>query len=354
MKQNSILLILGFLYLQLNTQNIKVYHGNYEANVVGTAQEPVEVTDQTLKISALKDAVLYYGFAEGDKILFNFQEADKKELKEMEIVEYPNNSKFSDFKTNKVENKTFTVTRKSIYVFRFKNGAITGRICKIKISRIPASEATRNFNTEVSWRTVNDTTFTTEDERYLIKSDTVVSNLTDQMTKVHSQGYGNRTTTNFELPKNTVAWSYYIDVNQAGQQALKKATEDLTKNAGSLVSKIPGANGVMGQIALGGADYLTQVKGKESIEYYIVDGSNASLFNAGQQFNYIKTSKVSMDFSRMTSPVEGQVYFCLINQNMFLSIDVNIKLTAIVVNNEWGKKQIQKQHVSSRQEAYIK
>jgi len=34
---------------------------------VGTAQEPVEVTDQTLKISALKDAVLYYGFAEGDK-----------------------------------------------------------------------------------------------------------------------------------------------------------------------------------------------------------------------------------------------------------------------------------------------
>ncbi|MGL5888387.1 MAG: hypothetical protein ACRC3B_00800, partial [Bacteroidia bacterium] len=42
----------------------------------------VDVTEQTLKISGNSEEILYYGFAEGDKILFSFSETDGKELKE--------------------------------------------------------------------------------------------------------------------------------------------------------------------------------------------------------------------------------------------------------------------------------
>ena len=66
------------------------------------AQEAVDVTEQTIKISGFKDKELYFGFASGDKIVFNFQEVDKKELKEVEIVEYPSNSKFSDYKIKRI------------------------------------------------------------------------------------------------------------------------------------------------------------------------------------------------------------------------------------------------------------
>ena len=54
-------------------------------------------------------------------------EASGKELKEIEITEYPDNPKFSDFKTSKIENKTISVLKQSVYVFRFKNSALIAK-----------------------------------------------------------------------------------------------------------------------------------------------------------------------------------------------------------------------------------
>src|SRR5258705_8896211 len=87
-------------------------------------QTPIDVTDQTVKIGATKSEEIYFGFAGGDKIIFNFTESSGKELKEIEIMEYPDNSKFSDFKTSKIENKTLSVLKQSVYIFRFKNSAL--------------------------------------------------------------------------------------------------------------------------------------------------------------------------------------------------------------------------------------
>jgi hypothetical protein len=125
------------------------------------AQEAIDVTDQTLKIGGLKEEELYFGFAAGDKIIFNFKEVNNKELKELEITEYPLSSKFSDFRTARVENKTIAVNKEGVYVFRFKNGAITGRVCKIQIQRVPAGAETKNFNTSVTWINKQDTTWNT-------------------------------------------------------------------------------------------------------------------------------------------------------------------------------------------------
>jgi hypothetical protein len=46
----------------------------------------------------------YYGFAEGDQMIFSFEEL--KELKESEIIEMPTSSKFMDYKSIKFTNKT--------------------------------------------------------------------------------------------------------------------------------------------------------------------------------------------------------------------------------------------------------
>ena len=60
-------------------------------------QEKVDVAEQTIKIGSKEEEVLYYGFAEGDQIVFNFEEVDEKEVKEVEIIELPENSKFKDY-----------------------------------------------------------------------------------------------------------------------------------------------------------------------------------------------------------------------------------------------------------------
>jgi len=39
--------------------------------------------------------------SEGDQLVFNFQEVNGKELKEIEIIEFPSTSKFMDYKKQK-------------------------------------------------------------------------------------------------------------------------------------------------------------------------------------------------------------------------------------------------------------
>lgn len=316
---------------------------------------PIEVAENTLKIPGLGEEVFYFGFAEGDQLIFNFQELNNKELKEVEIIEYPNSSKFMDYKTKRIENKTLTINKTCIYKFRFANSALLGRVCRFKIQRIPASDQFRNFNTSVYWRTAYDTLYTSENEKYLVRSDTSVSNFIEQVAKVHSAANlnGNRTTFNFQLPANTVAWSYYIGVDQAGQQAYENATRELTRNAAPIISKIPGY-GPLAALALGGACYLSQLQAGEDIDFYIVEGENVNLFRSGQAFIYIKKGKVINDFAKMNTRYRGNYHVCLLNDNAITGVVVTVKITAIVVTQEWSIRPVKKIQVSSRQEAYLK
>ncbi len=43
-------------------------------SVYAMAQTPLSLTERTLKVSALGEELLYYGFAAGDKLLLNFEE----------------------------------------------------------------------------------------------------------------------------------------------------------------------------------------------------------------------------------------------------------------------------------------
>ncbi len=320
--------------------------------LIAIAQTPIDVAENTFKIGGLGAEIVYYGLAEGDQLIFSFEEKNGKELKEVEIIEMPESSRFMDYKTKKIENKTLQIQRTGIYKFRFSNSALGGRICKYKIQRIPASEQAKAFNTNVYWKTVSDTSYITVQERYLMKSDTIIHNLTDQVAKVHSQGNanGNKTIYNFTLPENTVSWSYYVGVDQAGQQAFDKAVKQLAANSRSL---IPGY-GPMAALALNSVSYLTAMQGAEDIDYYIVDPSNVVLLKQGAPFYTIKSNKVINDFSRMQAPLKGNYYMCLVNDNAITGVSVTVKITAIAINQQWGTRPIQKMNIKANQVAYLK
>src|SRR6188474_2191077 len=80
-----------------------------------TAQAPVDVVETTLKVAIMAEETFYLGFAEGDKMIFSFEEANGKELKEVEIVEMPSTSRFLEIKTSKILNKTITIPKTGIY-----------------------------------------------------------------------------------------------------------------------------------------------------------------------------------------------------------------------------------------------
>jgi hypothetical protein len=319
---------------------------------------PSEVADSTLKIGGLSEEVFYYGFAEGDQIVFSFEEVNGKELKEVEITEWPSNSKFMDYKTKKILNKMITVTRTGIYKFRFTNSAIGGRVCKFRIERIPAGEGTQNFNTAVYWQTFYDTTYTPVQEKYLVKSDTVVTMLTDQVAKVSSQnalnGNSNKAVVDVTLPQGTISWSYYIGTGSEGKKAYDDAkSKCLTSSAGAAM-KIPGW-GPLAALALYGTNYFNKVQGEDNVKYWFISNwENVQFFEAGQSFLQYKQGDVVNDASQMKSPLSGKLYLGLLNDNVMDPIDVTVKITAVSVTQQWGMRTVQKMSVSSREEPYLK
>ena len=322
--------------------------------LLGAQLSPIDVAENTVKISRFGEEIFYYGFTEGDQIIFSFEEVNGKELKEIEIVEMPSSSKFTDYKTKRIDKKRLTINRTGIYKFRFANSAITGRVCRFKIQRIPASATTKNFNTSVSWKTIYDTTYTTESEIYLEKSDTSVVNLVDQVPKVFAKkalnGNDNKTIVDFSLPKGTISWSYYIGVGNEGKRAYDNASNAFVSTGAQNVSNMPGY-GALAALALYGKNYFLKTQGLDNVKYwFITDLDNVHLFKTNRTFKQYKKGDVINDADQMQTPRSGKIYLGLYNDNLRDAIDVTVKVTAIVVTERWKTKPVQQMNVTSRQE----
>ena len=342
------------------------------------SQAPVDVTDQTIKIGATKSEEVYIGFAAGDKIIFNFKEANGKELKEIEIIEYPDNSKFSDFKTSKIENKTLSVLKQSVYIFRFKNSALAGRICKIHIQRIPASDETKNFNTAVTWITKQDTVWNTytkdvvvgydtlylqKTKKELVKKEQREEMLIDKLQRVHSitNENGNKTSLFFTLPQNTntsnkttkvIAWAYWVAVGEEGAKAWK-ANMDATKKFA--VSAATYFTTPLGALAVGLATELFIPKIGEDVYYAVADQQNRNLFLSGLQFRVYDNGKGVAGYKKFTDPslCQGTFFICLSNDNTFQGIDATVKVIAIIETNEYQDKSYTDMEVKPRYEKQL-
>ena len=50
--------------------------------VVSYGQKPVDVAESSVKVGIKGEEEVYFGFAEGDKLIFSFEETGGKEMKE--------------------------------------------------------------------------------------------------------------------------------------------------------------------------------------------------------------------------------------------------------------------------------
>lgn len=319
--------------------------------------EPVTVAESTLRINAHSEEEFYYGFAAGDELIFSFREENGFSLKEIEIVELPGSVKYMDYKVKKLEKKSIQVMRTGIYKFRFTNTSITGRVCNILIQRIPAENKTRNFNSSVYWRTVQDTIYESVQEKNRIKRDTVAQTLVERVTKIASSSLlnsaANKDCIDFTLPKGTVSWSYYIGVGTEAQKAYAKAKSGFLNSAASTASRIPGY-GSMAALALYGFNAFSLIQGEDNVKFWFMgDEVNAGLFKSSKKFNSFKQSNVLSDAAQMKNPLSGHLYLGLLNDNMLEAINVTVSVTAIVVTEQNALKNNKIMKISPRREAYL-
>jgi hypothetical protein len=317
-------------------------------------QTPVDVAESAVKVNILGEEVVYFGFAEGDKLIFHFEEANGKDLKEVEIMEMPGTSRFIDYKTS-VINKTLTVPRTGIYKFKFTNSAgILPKLCKYKIQRIPAGSATQNFNTTVFTGVFNDTTYTTDREEYMAKTDTVITSYQDRVIKLNpiSGPAGNKASFNFVLPDNVIGWGFYLFTTPDGQQAYEEANKQVVVAEKTSVAKFPTYN-VLAALVLNKPVSINKQQPGDQINYWILEGENADLFTSGAQFRYIKKAKAVTDYGRM-DPRNGSLYFCFSNDHPTKTVSVTVKITVVQVNETLQTRDIKRMQVTPKTKMYLK
>ena len=320
------------------------------------AQNPIDVADLTLKVKANSSEEFLYGFAEGDQIVFSFSEVDGKELKEVEITEYPENSKFLGYETAEINKKIINVIERGVYKFRLKNSHILkGRICQIKIQRIPASEATRNFNTNVKWVTEQDTTWNTYTKDFVIgydtllvqktkkvieKEETIEEIIMDKSQRVHSQTNenGNKTFVFFSLPNNSVseletkkviAWAYWVGVGEESNKAWQQNRKTLSSGVSTAASMTLTP---LGALAAGTLTNLILPTIGEDVKYGLVDETNKGYFMNGMEYRGYDFGKGVAGYKKFTDEklCQGKFYIVLYNDNVIQGIDTNIKVSALV------------------------
>lgn len=318
----------------------------------------IEVTDQTVKIDAGAEESLYFGFAEGDQLIFNFEEKGGKDLKEIEIIEYPSNSKFAEFKTSKIAEKKIQVQREGVYQFRFYNGhVLAGRICKVHIQRVPKGEEAKSFNTSIDWQTVTDTTWNsyTKDvvigydtlrvqktRRILIKTDTIEEIVMNKVERSHSvtNSNGNKTSVFFSLPQNlaqpleskeVVAWAYWVGVGDESNAAWQKNSEAIKKSVSGVAALTLTP---IGALAAGLVTDLMLPTIGEDVSYGLLDQENYKLKAAGYEYRGFDFGKGIAGYKRFTQPFlqQGMYYITLENDNYVQGIDVNLKVSALIVH----------------------
>jgi hypothetical protein len=317
--------------------------------------QPVDVAELTIKVGGISYEELFYGFAEGDQIVFTFEEVNGKELKEIEILEYPNHSKFMDYKSTKIEKKIIKVTQKAVFQFKFTNSALSGRICKVKIQRIPISESLIKFNTNWKWKTLYDTTYVayTEDsltgyekvqvpytKKELVKADTIsVDKETLQRAHTNFNPDGDRSYVSFTHPANVrtefltkevISWAYYIGTD--GKTPQIASVLNLAQKAVSILNPVAG-------LAMGAVSLVTSTAGT-NINYYLMrDISNVNLFMADGQPSYIEKGDASIAAHRFIDQMlQGTIYIGLDNDHTY-PVDVLVKFSSIQVTKTYENKQ---------------
>lgn len=327
-------------------------------SILTSGQEnKVLVTQTTVKINSMRTEELYFGFEEGDQIIFNYELVKGKGLKEIEIFEYPNASVFMDYKTKQIKDKIIQVNKKGIYKFNFKNSTVGARICKIKIERIPSNSESVNFNSIVYWKTMSDTSYYTVQEEFLVKTEylskTIVPS-TDYFVNSGSnatfKGGKSRITFPVTLPENTVEWYYQFSATR------DKAEIDMTKSTFNLAGQLTKLIDKTGTLQFG-LDALTQPPGANYCDIYLLNHQNSSLFEAKAEYTYFTSGtrkNIKSGLVKMTGGAGKAYYIGIKNPDSMHGINVAIEVVAVTLNEEWGVRDVQKFKVKTWKEPYLK
>ncbi|MDP4267079.1 MAG: hypothetical protein Q8880_06560 [Bacteroidota bacterium] len=301
---------------------------------VFSQKQEITVTDCNFSVNTFKKVLYNYGFSKGDSIIIIINSTNNKDINKVQLEEYFSSSIiFSEQKTQTIS-KRLLINKTGIYCLNVIDNSVFSIPIHLKIIRKPFSAATADFNTNVYWKTINDTIYgKVTGTKTIQQADTIFDQITDKSVKIYARknitSTPDKAVIEFTLPENTISWSYFIGVGKEGRNTFNEAVKKSLDIASSISGFIP-EYGPMISLALKGVSLFTTTQRGDNVKYFFVNNEKYSQsFMQNKPFNSFIRGEAISDFSQVKAPLHGKYYLCLHNDNLVIPIDVSVKITVV-------------------------
>jgi hypothetical protein len=275
-----------------------------------------------------------YAFAEGDEIDLYAQELSGKQLKSVELVQWPNNFIFREYETDSSITRKIRIPQTGVYQLRFKEKGLSKKVLRFTLHRIPANTEYARMDTRVGWDIEQNPAFKIEHRSIPVGKKQELLPLGGQVTVGSSKFYTQKPVNayQFSLPENTIRWAYRISVGQSATEARRQDADKLKSLLQGGAVKLMGVQPetALGAFALGMAIDLTVSTSGEDVEYALLDYDNWLKFSKNKEYSaQVYQSGIAVDVQRRSSPLNGTWYFAFKSDNWMDNIDVNVDIEVV-------------------------
>jgi hypothetical protein len=328
--------------------------------------EPVLVSEQSFKING--EQRFFYAFEAGDQILFDVELLKGSVLKDVEIAIHQGGTCWRAERLTTATQKTLTVPKRAIYVFKIRSGG--PKSVALKIRRIPAHTSRTRFNPYVRWKTVvdtlrprfrleqttiYDTTYQTHYRRILYRKSQQMTTLLSRTERVASHTslqHDNETSVKVELPvlqqnkqleERFLGGAYWIGV---GQEGLENYNKELKKFLASAASKVMSRNLLAG-LAIGAYAVAVNPPQGDNIIYKLWSQSSK-----GKKLE--AEGNVTAAFGRFVIHNAQHLSLDLKNDNILNGLNVHLKLVVVTEQLHYRQEAYQERIVTPLVKSEIK
>lgn len=314
------------------------------------AQQPsVPLIESSFTVKNNRSETYYFGLAEGDVLNFTVDVTDAA-IREVEFGAYPSTVIFSQNYVGNIADKSISIPHTGVYYIRFyQSGFLAGRRhCKLKADRIPESAESAGFNTTVYWREKTDTVWYYEDEKYITRTDTIVTVAADQKVLLKRRGKSRAGLVLFSLPDTYDYMALWLGTGKKANEQFKQTEEQMALNNPHIKKY-----GFMADIALRGSASFVVSGDCMPVSYWLLEDKNdIEKFNTAILPGMSASKTACLDFERRCEPLNGVCGIALYNGNK-RKLEVNVKIVTVKLTDHWGTRKIRKYRLETIQEPYL-
>lgn len=271
-------------------------------------------------------AEFFYAFEVGDAVMLDITMDNAPGTNDLLVSTYPAGVEVHhDRALPSMSIQRFTIRERGIYHFTLSTKHAVARKAMVQVWRNPASAATQDFKTNVSWKKIYTPVQVCEQQEFFVNSATKLGGRT-------------RTALPVALPPNTIEWYYRYSASreQVDIDRVSKRAGLLAELAIGLATS--GASSLLAEGAAGLTNVLTLAPGADYCDLYLLDQKNYSPFMSQTPFSPIGDGTRMNLMSgnvRVTCCPSGQYYLGVRNNDKLHGIHVFLDAVAITAVEDW-------------------